>query len=114
MISKAYTVQSLFIVELREYKKGDLLKKLKERADIAAKTSAELSKKTIEKGSGIGKQLKEQSLKSMEEGIATARKAAASGEKNLEILKKLAELKEAGIISEKEFAAKKKEILERI
>lgn len=97
-----------------DYKKGDLLKKLRERADVAAKTSAKLGKKTIEKGSGIGKHLKEQSLKSMEESIATARKAAESGEKNLKILKKLAELKEEGIISEEEFAAKKKEILERI
>ncbi len=115
MISKAYTLlNTFFIVELGKAKKDNFLKKLKGKADMAAKTGAEIGKKAMEKGPGIGNQLKKQSLKSIEQSIAAARKSATSGDKNLEILKKLAELKTAGIINEQEFEAKKKEILDRI
>lgn len=100
--------------ESEETKKKDFLSKLKKTADQAAKTGAELSKKAAERGPEFGKSLKEQTFKAIEEGISSGRKAAASGDKNLELLRKLAELKGAGIISEEEFQTKKKEILERI
>jgi hypothetical protein len=99
---------------LGKSKKDDFLKKLKGKADMAAKTGAEIGKTAVEKGPGIGRQLKKATLKSIEESIAATRKSVTSGDKNLEILKKLAELKAAGIISEQEFEAKKKEILDRI
>jgi len=95
-------------------KKDNLLKKLKEKADVATKKGAEISKKAVEKGPEFGKQLKRHGLRSIERSIGAARKAANSGEKNIEILKQLAELKEEGIITEEEFIKKKKEILDRI
>ncbi|MEM2759683.1 MAG: SHOCT domain-containing protein [Nitrososphaerales archaeon] len=95
-------------------KKDTFLKKLKEKADAAAKTGKVLGKKAIEKGPRIGKQLKLKSLEALEESIEKTRKAATSAEKNIELLKKLAELKASGIISEEEFERKKREILTRI
>lgn len=112
--SKTYYTLMPFTIKLEKPKKKELFKQLKEKADIAAKTGAELGKKAVEKGPAIGKQFKEKGLEALEDSIEAARKASASGDRNIELLKKLAELKSVGIITEKEFEAKKKEILERI
>jgi hypothetical protein len=102
------------IAGLEKSKKSGLFRKLKEKADTAAKAGADLGKKAIEKTPELGKQLKDQSLKSLDESITAVRKASTSGAKNVELLKQLAELKDQGIISDEEFEAKKKDILSRI
>lgn len=90
------------------------MRKLKKKADMAAKTGAGLGKKAVGKAPDVGKQLRERGIESIKEGIGAARKGSLSSDKNIELLKKLAELKSEGIISEEEFEAKKKEILQRI
>lgn len=105
---------NVYFFGLKGSKGDNLLKKLKEKADVATKKGAEIGKTAVEKGPEFGKQLKRHGIRSIESGIGAARKAATSGEKNIEILKKLAELKEEGIITEEEFIKKKKDILDRI
>ncbi len=58
--------------------------------------------------------LKSQGEKNITKGIASAKKMAATSSKDLETLAKLGELRKAGIITEKEFQTKKKQILNRI
>jgi polyhydroxyalkanoate synthesis regulator phasin len=79
--------------------------------------SKEAKKKSIE----LKKQAKIESrrLKSIGEqkidkSVRAAKKIASTNEKDLETLAKLGELRKAGIITEKEFQTKKKQILKRI
>ena len=79
-------------------------------ASEAKKKSAELRKQAeIE-----SERLKSQGEKKITKGIASAKKMAATSSMDLETLAKLGELRKAGIITEKEFQAKKKQILNRI
>ncbi len=79
-------------------------------ASEAKKKSAELRKQAeIE-----SERLKSQGEKNITKGIASAKKMAATSSKDLETLAKLGELRKAGIITEKEFQTKKKQILNRI
>ena len=79
-------------------------------AGQAKKTSKDLRKKA-EKESEV---IKKKGAAKLSEGIAVAKSAAASAEEDLKTLEKLGKLKKAGIITEKEFQAKKKKILARI
>ena len=79
-------------------------------SDEAQKRSKEIriqAKKESEK-------LKAKGEKKITKSIDTAKKITASKDKDLETLAKLGELRKAGIITEKEFQAKKKKILARI
>ena len=53
-------------------------------------------------------------LISMFSGITTAKNVTSNAHDDLEILKKLGKLRKAEVITEKEFQAKKKKILDRI
>lgn len=76
----------------------------------AQKKSVELKKQAkIE-----SKKLKSQGKKRFKKSVDAARKITKPNQKDLETLAKLAELKKARIISNKEFQTKKKEILKRI
>ena len=76
----------------------------------AQKKSQEL-KKQAEKES---KKLKVQGEKRLGESIDAAKKMTASKGDAIETLAKLGELRKAGIITEKEFRAKKKKLLSQI
>ena len=79
-------------------------------ASEAKKKSADLRKQAeIE-----SERLKSQGERKITKGIATAKKIAAADSEDLETLAKLGELRKAGIITEKEFQTKKKQILNRI
>ena len=52
--------------------------------------------------------------KSAQKGIKATKRLDTSPTKDLELLQKLGKLKKAGLITEKEFVVKKKEILKRI
>lgn len=95
------------------------------RADEILEDAVELGKITIneaQKKSDIlkkqakkeSKRLKIKGEKKLEKSINSAKKITAIKEDALETLAKLGELKKAGIITEKEFRAKKKKILAQI
>jgi len=66
------------------------------------------------RGLKLGKQVKTEAKKTVSKKITKAKRMIRSSEDNVELLKKLGELKKAGIISNKEFQAKKKQLLDRI
>lgn len=61
-----------------------------------------------------GEKLKTQGEKKLKKSISQAKKMTSSQKNDLETLAKLAELRKAGILTEKEFQIKKKKILNRI
>ncbi|MFB5614794.1 MAG: hypothetical protein ACE5RI_06790 [Candidatus Nitrosomaritimum yanchengensis] len=91
--------------------KKELLQKLKAHTKIAKEKSLELRSLAKNKGSKTAKELQSQGKK-LSKSISEAK--FISSEKNLKILEKLADLNKKGIITQKEFAAKKKELLKRI
>ncbi len=79
-------------------------------AKQASKASKELSAKAKKESDAIQKK----GLKKINEGISSAKNMAANTEEDLATLEKLGELRKAGVITEKEFQAKKKKILSKI
>ena len=66
------------------------------------------------RGLKLGKQVKAEAKKTVSKKITKAKRMIRSSEDNVELIKKLGELKKAGIISNKEFQAKKKQLLDKI
>ena len=94
------------------------------KADEALDEAVEFGSMTVKQASKASKDLKkraaeeravlqEKGIKKINEGISSARKAAG-GRDDLEILERLGKLRKSGILTDKEFQAKKKEILDRI
>lgn len=114
--------------------KQEILRKLRFQANLAKRKSRELRSMAKQqqllvdvakqKSDEIFKQAKKRGLeisnilaqKGMPTSMRNAMKAVgmASSERDLRLLEELANLQKAGIITEKEFRAKKKKILERI
>ena len=106
------------VLVLKEYQnrfktknKKEVLQKLKEHAQIARTKTKKLRKLAKTRGSKVKTRIKTQSEK-LAESISKAK--IISSQRNLEILEKLDELNKKGIITNKEFQDKKKEILKRI
>jgi polyhydroxyalkanoate synthesis regulator phasin len=96
-------------------KRADAL--LADAVEFGKITASEAKKKSadLRKQAGIeSEKLKSQGERKITKGIATAKKMAAVSSMDLETLAKLGELRKAGIITEKEFQTKKKQILNRI
>ena len=96
-------------------KRADAL--LADAVEFGKITASEAKKKSVElrKQAEIeSERLKAQGEKKITKGIASAKKMAATSSMDLETLAKLGELRKAGIITEKEFQTKKKQILNRI
>ncbi len=66
------------------------------------------------RGLKLGKQVKTEARKTVSKKITKAKRMIRSSDDNLELIKKLGELKKAGVISNKEFQAKKKQLLDKI
>ena len=79
-------------------------------AKQASKTSKELRNQAKKERAA----LQERGIKKIKEGISSAKNITSDTSEDLETLKKLGKLRANGIISEKEFQAKKKKILDRI
>jgi len=79
-------------------------------AQQAAKTSKELRNQAKKESY----ELQKKGMEKINEGLKTAKKATSNTEEDLEILARLGKLKKSGIITEREFQAKKKKILDRI
>ncbi len=66
------------------------------------------------RGLKLGKQVKTEARKAVSKKITKAKRMIRSSDDNLELIKKLNELKKAGVISNKEFQTKKKQLLDKI
>ena len=89
---------------------GDAVEFGKIASKEAQKKSVELRKQAkIE-----SKRLKSKGEQKINKSISAARRMSSADGKDLETLAKLGELKKAGIITDKEFQTKKKQILKRI
>jgi len=90
--------------------KKEVLQKLKTHAEIAKEKTQELHSLAKNHGSKVTKKIKTKGKK-LTKSIS---ETMISSEKNLKILEKLGELNKKGIITDKEFQEKKKELLKRI
>lgn len=90
---------------------------LEDAVEFGKIASKEAQKKSVElrKQAKIeSKRLKSKGEQKISESISAARRMSSANGKDLETLAKLGELKKAGIITDKEFQIKKKQILKRI
>ena len=81
---------------------------------ITAKQAAKTSKELRDQAKKEKNTLQKKGMKKINESILAAKNITSNSQEDLEILEKLGKLKKAGIITDKEFQAKKKKILERI
>lgn len=79
-------------------------------AKEAAKTGKKLSQQAVKENDKIQKKAR----KALEGGIRSARGARRDPMKDLALIEKLGDLKEKGVITEREFQAKKRKILDLI
>jgi hypothetical protein len=85
-----------------------------ESVDDAKKRGQKIGRLAKIRGLQLGKRVKAQAKKTVSKKITKAKHMIRSSDDNVELLKKLGELKKAGIISNKEFQAKKKQLLDKI
>ena len=95
-------------------KADEALDEAVEFGSMTAKQAAKTSKELRNQAKKERDELKKKGLKKITKGISTAKSVTSNAHNDLEILKKLGKLRKAEIITEKEFQAKKKKILERI
>ena len=81
---------------------------------ITAKQAAQASKEIRSQAKKERIELQKRGAKKISEGITAAKGIASTAEDDLELLEKLGKLRKSGVITEKEFQAKKKKILGRI
>ena len=100
----------------RRFKPNDeeFLEKLLESVDEAKRKGQKIGKLAKIRGLKLGKQVKAEARKTVSKKITKAKRMIRSSEDNVELIKKLGELKKAGIISNKEFQTKKKQLLDKI
>ena len=100
----------------RRFKPNDdeFTDKLLESVSEAKKKGQKIGRSAKIKGINLSKQVKARAKKTVSKKITKAKRMIRSPEDNMELIKKLGELKKAGIISNKEFQAKKKQLLDKI
>ena len=92
----------------------EILEDAVEFGKLASSEAQKRSKEIRKQAKKESEKLKSEGEKKITKSIDTAKKITASKSQDLETLAKLGELRKAGIISEREFQAKKKKILARI
>ena len=100
----------------RRFKPNDeeFLEKFLESVDEAKRKGQKIGKLAKIRGLKLSKQVRAQAKKTVSKKITNAKRMIRSSDENVELIKKLGELKKAGIISNKEFQAKKKQLLDKI
>ena len=100
----------------RRFKPNDeeFLEKLLDSVDDAKKRGQKIGKLAKIRGIKLSRQVSTQAKKTVAKKITNAKRMIRSSEDNVELIKKLGDLKKAGIISNKEFQIKKKQLLDRI
>ena len=81
---------------------------------ISAKEAAKKSKELRAQAKKERQALQKRGAKRISEGITAAKGVTSKTQDDLEALEKLGKLRKAGVITQKEFQAKKKKILGRI
>ena len=100
----------------RRFKPNDeeFVEKLLGSVDEAKEKGQKIGRLAKIRGIKLSKRVKAQAKKTVSKKITKAKRMIRSSEDNIELIKKLGELKKAGIISNKEFQAKKKQLLDKI
>ena len=100
----------------RRFKPNDeeFLEKLLESVDEAKRKGQKIGKLAKIRGLKLSNRVRAQAKKTVSKKITKAKRMIRSSEDNVELIKKLGELKKVGIISNKEFQAKKKQLLDKI
>ena len=96
-------------------KKADgVLEEAVELGSMTAKQASKTSKELHSQAKKESETLQKKGMAKISEGISTAKKATSNTHDDLEILRKLGKLRKTDVITEEEFKAKKKKILDRI
>ena len=95
-------------------KDAEFLDKLLESVDDAKKKGQKIGKIAKIRGIKLSQRVKSRAKKTVSKKITKAKRMIRTSEDNVELIKKLGELKKAGIINNKEFQAKKKQLLDKI
>jgi hypothetical protein len=95
-------------------KDAEFLDKLVESVDDAKKKGQKIGKLAKIRGIKLSQRVKSRAKKTVSKKIAKAKRMIRSSDDNVELIKKLGELKKSGIITNKEFQAKKKQLLDKI
>ena len=95
-------------------KDTEFLDKLLESVDDAKKKGQKIGKLAKIRGVKLGQRVKSRAKKTVSKKIAKAKQLVRSSDDNVGLIKKLGELKKVGIITNKEFQAKKKQLLDKI
>ncbi len=100
----------------RRFKPNDdeFVDKLLESIGDAKEKGQKIGRLAKIRGLKLGKQVKAEARKTVSKKITKAKRMIRSSDDNLELIKKLSELKKAGVISDKEFQAKKKQLFDKI
>ena len=95
-------------------KADEVLEEAVELGSMTAKQASKTSKELHSQAKKESATLQKKGIAKINEGLSTAKKVTSNTHDDLEILKKLGKLRKADVITEEEFKAKKKKILERI
>ncbi len=95
-------------------KDAEFLDKLLESVDDAKKKGQKIGKIAKIRGVKLSQRVKSRAKKTVSKKITKAKRMIRSSDDNVELIKKLGELKKVGIITNKEFQAKKKQLLDKI
>ncbi len=100
----------------RRFKPNDdeFVDKLLESIGDAKEKGQKIGKLAKIRGLKLSKQVKTEARKTVSKKITKAKRMIRSSDDNLELIKKLSELKKAGVISSKEFQTKKKQLFDKI
>ena len=95
-------------------KDAEFLDKLLESVDDAKRKGQKIGKMAKIRGIKLSQRVKSRAKKTVSKKITKAKRIIRSSDDNVELIKKLGELKKAGILTNKEFQAKKKQLLDKI
>lgn len=95
-------------------KDAEFLDKLVESVDDAKKKGQKIGKLAKIRGIKLSQRVKSRAKKTVSKKIAKAKRMIRSSDDNVELIKKLGELKKSDIITNKEFQSKKKQLLDKI
>ena len=95
-------------------KDAEFLDKLLESVDDAKRKGQKIGKMAKIRGIKLSQRVKSRAKKTVSKKITKAKRMIRSSDDNVELIKKIGELKKAGIITNKEFQAKKKQLLDKI
>jgi len=95
-------------------KDAEFLDKLLESVNDAKKKGQKIGKIAKIRGVKLSQRVKSRAKKTVSKKITKAKHMIRSSDDSVELIKKLGELKKTGIITNKEFQTKKKQLLDKI